>query len=112
VIERIFGVLKRRFRILIIPPEYDMDVQARLPAALAALHNFIRGADPSEINEFVDEFDEETPDSQPGGQPSTGELADGLPRAAEKRRADARQRAIANAMWEDYQRELRRRGMV
>src|ERR1700690_2668566 len=24
VIERIFGVLKRRFRILVVPPEYDM----------------------------------------------------------------------------------------
>lgn len=42
VIERIFGVLKRQFRILQIPPEYDMHVQARLPVALCAIHNFIR----------------------------------------------------------------------
>jgi hypothetical protein len=111
VIEQIFSVLKRRFHILIIPPEYNMDVQACLPAALAALHNFIRDADPSEINEFVAEFNEE-PDLQPGEQPSTGELADGIPRAAERRRADARQREIADAMWGDYQRALRRRGMV
>jgi hypothetical protein len=41
VVERIFGVLKRRFRILIVPPELDMHWQARLPAALAAIHNFI-----------------------------------------------------------------------
>jgi hypothetical protein len=89
-----------------------MDVQARLPTALAALHNFIRNADPSEINEFVAEFDKEEPDLQPGEQPSTGELADGIPRAAERRKADARQREIADAMWRDYQRELRQRGMV
>jgi hypothetical protein len=41
VIERIFGVLKRRFRILIVPPELDMHWQARLPAALVAIYNFI-----------------------------------------------------------------------
>lgn len=89
-----------------------MDVQACLPAALAALHNFIHDADPSKINDFVVEFDEEEHNSQPGEQPSTGELADGLPRAVERRRADARQREIADAMWEDYQRELCWQGMV
>src|ERR1700734_2352747 len=42
VIERIFGVLKRRFRILVIPPEYSVKVQAQIPSALCAIHNFIR----------------------------------------------------------------------
>ena len=41
VIERIFGVLKRRFRILLLAPEYNIEIQNRIPAALAALHNFI-----------------------------------------------------------------------
>ena len=35
VIERIFGVLKWRFRILVYPPQFDMEIQARLPPALA-----------------------------------------------------------------------------
>jgi hypothetical protein len=78
-----------------------MDVQARLPAALVARHNVICDADPSEINEFVAKLNEEEPDSQPGDS-STGELADGIPRAAERRRADARQREIANAMWVSF----------
>ena len=45
VIERMFGVLKRRFRILQLPTEYSLEVQAHIPAALAALHNFIKRHD-------------------------------------------------------------------
>jgi hypothetical protein len=48
VIEHIFGVLKRRFRILIIPPEYSVKVQAQIPSALCAIHNFIQIYDPKE----------------------------------------------------------------
>jgi hypothetical protein len=48
IIERIFGVIKKRWRILIMPPSYDMKVQARIPAALAALHNFILEHDPDD----------------------------------------------------------------
>ena len=45
VIEHIFGVLKRQWCILDSPPEYDMHIQARIPAALCAVHNFIRHFD-------------------------------------------------------------------
>lgn len=46
-VERVFGVLKRRFRILSIPPEYSLQVQSTIPVALAVIHNFIRRcADP------------------------------------------------------------------
>ena len=41
IIECICGVLKQQFHILVHPPEYNMDVQAHLPPALAPLHNFI-----------------------------------------------------------------------
>jgi len=47
VIERIFGVMKHRFRILLLAPEYSLEIQARIPAALAAIHNFIRSHDPN-----------------------------------------------------------------
>jgi hypothetical protein len=59
VVERIFGVLKRRFRILIVPPELDMHWQARLPAALAAIHNFIQDCNPMDINDIADPMDPE-----------------------------------------------------
>jgi hypothetical protein len=48
VIERIFGVLKQRFRILLLPPRYPLDFQARIPAALCALQNFIQEIDGDE----------------------------------------------------------------
>ena len=33
---------------LILPPAYSVEVQAKIPAALCAIHNFIRQFDPSE----------------------------------------------------------------
>ena len=38
--EQIFGVLKWKFCTLHTTPEYSMSIQARIPVALAALHNF------------------------------------------------------------------------
>lgn len=95
VVERIFGVLKRRFRILIVPPELDMHWQARLPAALAAIHNFIRDQDPTDIDDITDPMDPE-----PGAR--AGELAHGVPRAAERDRATRRRDQIAKEMWDQY----------
>ena len=57
MIERIFGILKCRFRILVSPPEYSMGVQAQIPAALCALHNFIRHSDPTEVDDYPDATD-------------------------------------------------------
>ena len=55
VIEHIFGVLKKRFRILLIGPEYDITIQVQIPAALCAIHNFIHIHNPQE--ELEDEED-------------------------------------------------------
>ncbi|KIK77755.1 hypothetical protein PAXRUDRAFT_165815, partial [Paxillus rubicundulus Ve08.2h10] len=41
IIERIFGVLKCWFHILLLAPEYDLDTQAHIPSTLCAIHNFI-----------------------------------------------------------------------
>ena len=46
IIERIFGVLKQQWQILCLPPEFSMEVQARIPVALCAIHNFIQHLDP------------------------------------------------------------------
>jgi hypothetical protein len=98
VIERIFGVLKRRFRILLLAPEYNLDIQARIPTALCAIHNFICTHDAKE-----------GPLSGPGGEhyhgndnchdfdPAHGEVD---PREID---ADVRRDEIAQAMWEQYQ---------
>ena len=70
-VERIFGVIKRRFRILVIPCEFSMVVQARVLPALAAIHNFIRLHDAEEINDFPKDL----VDPSPGVR--NGYLADG-----------------------------------
>lgn len=95
VIERLFGILKARFAILTCRPRYTLDVLARFPAALAALHNFIRIHDPTEIEDFLEEnVDQDTED--------TGLLGDGFPDTAEKEAAKNRRDEIAQAMWNDY----------
>jgi DDE superfamily endonuclease len=109
VIERIFGILKRRFRILLLAPEYDMDIQARIPPALCALHNFIRQYDPSDIEDYVDmtEFLHIREDDPGLG---VGDLATHALTAAERNRADAKRDQIAQAMWDSYQDIVRNRG--
>ncbi|KAJ6594786.1 hypothetical protein B0H19DRAFT_921259, partial [Mycena capillaripes] len=41
-----FGVSKHRFRLMTVAPEYSVETQAKIPCALAVLHNFIRLHDP------------------------------------------------------------------
>jgi hypothetical protein len=95
VVERIFGILKRRFVILIHPPEYGMHIQVRIPPALGALHNFIRIHDPGEINDFTFENLRFDVDGEEGG-----DLAVGPAGAVERKRATDKRNQIAQAMWE------------
>jgi hypothetical protein len=57
VIEHIFGVIKKRWVILVLPSKFDMGLQARIPAALAALHNFILDSDPTQAHVNKDVYD-------------------------------------------------------
>jgi hypothetical protein len=87
IIERIFGIVKNWFAILMIAPHYGMDVQACLAPALAAIHNFIRLYDPDEILDLLAEAE----DTQPGARIlQTGDLALGPARAAERVLADGK----------------------
>ena len=95
VIERIFGVLKHRFRILYMAPEYSMDIQARIPAALAAIHNFIRIHDP-ETNPIPDE------DHNTGHANDADHRASSLEAERQDDISDVRRDEIAQAMWDDY----------
>ena len=97
-VERIFGILKRRFTILDCPPEYSMAVQVRIPPALAAVHNFIRIHDKDEIYKFGDNLEDQEP-----GDRHCGELAQGPTGCAEKTRAEIKRDGIAQAMWISYQ---------
>jgi hypothetical protein len=81
-----------------------MAIQARIPPALCAVHNFIRVHDEDEIDEFAPDLY----DRNPGD--FYGELAAGPAIRAEKERADTKRDDIAQAMWESYQ-ELVHDGM-
>src|ERR1700678_720514 len=103
VIERIFGVLKRRFRILRLAPEYNMQIQAQIPAALCAIHNFISHHDPDkdEMEDF-DDFDD-------GGDGDDGENDEHRAYNEEAIEPSVRRDRIAQEMWDDYQRLLEAR---
>ena len=98
VIEHIFGVLKCRFQIFILPPAYSPELQAKIPAALCTIHNIIQELDVSEgklpaENVFFEYL---------AGNEDTG---------GNDNRSDARKDRIAEDMCEDYQRILEERGM-
>ena len=76
-----------------------MALQARLPAALAALHNFICDLNPFNLNDF-----QEAVDIEPGWR--SGDLADGVAWQAERDRANNRHEELAEVMWVQYQEVL------
>jgi hypothetical protein len=86
-----------------------MDIQAHVPPALAALHNFIWKYNPDDIADF-----DNVEDLQPGAHmegpaaAEEGQLADGLPGAAEREQTNERQDKIAQEMWTQYPAELSR----
>src|SRR6266571_2412097 len=48
-VERIFGLFKRHFQVLMQVLEYSLDMQARLVPALAVLHNFVCIHNPTDL---------------------------------------------------------------
>jgi hypothetical protein len=111
VIEHIFGVIKKRWVILVLQSKFDMELQAQIPAALAALHNFILDRDPTQAH-----VNEDVYDPSPGEHldpeellQSQGTTAD--TRLTEEESEEGRQLwdSIAQAMWEQYQQTLSNR---
>ncbi|KAF8148474.1 hypothetical protein B0H34DRAFT_668570, partial [Crassisporium funariophilum] len=103
VVERIFGSFKKHFGILTSSPQYNMDIHARIPPALAAIHNFILKDDLTEAEEIAQD---NAGDPLPGNLPlerDFGTLARGAPGVAEKTRAKLKWDTIAQAMWVSYQ---------
>ncbi|EGN93553.1 hypothetical protein SERLA73DRAFT_63827 [Serpula lacrymans var. lacrymans S7.3] len=104
-IEQIFGVFKRRFQILVCPPEFDMDIQARVPSALCMVHNYIRTHDPEDIDTFPEASTTSTLES-------TGSLTEGPTTEPDRLGVNSRRDQIAERMWASYCRELRTRGQL
>ncbi len=110
MIEHIFGVLKQRFRILRLAPAYKYPIQARVPAAACAIHNFISCHDPIEGN-LPGDIDLEVEEAR---EANAADISDApaleVASEASKARHDARRDRIATAMWNQYQGILRERG--
>lgn len=110
VIERIFGVSKKRFSFLRHGSFHPLAIQIRLVPAMCAIHNFIRLHDARELEKEFPEFlrrdftginhtdQEESEVSEPiDTQDNTVEVDD----EEAKRWRDS----IATRMWEDFQRK-------
>ncbi|KAF9473334.1 hypothetical protein BDN70DRAFT_817388, partial [Pholiota conissans] len=113
VIECIFGVCKRRFRLMAAAAEYSLQTQAKIPAALAVLHNFIHTFDPDDLAQDEDDMHDVTFDNidLPPEIPITPENLGHHISPAERVRAAQKRDDIAKRMWEDYLEELHRRGI-
>jgi hypothetical protein len=100
VIEQIFGVLKCHFRILLLAPEYSLEIQAWIPAALAAIHNFIRSHDSDNYEPHTANGDTIHDHSHDKPNPTF---------TCEE--VDKWRDQIALAMWNNYQRVCEERGI-
>jgi hypothetical protein len=103
-VERIFGVLKKRFPILTTPCEYPMHTQARIVLAVTALHNFIRmHSDTVELDDWEGEEGLSTgPGRRRRGKDDEPESLDSDDDDDDEGMASLRDR-LATEMWEDYQ---------
>lgn len=108
-VERIFGILKNRWRILLIPSSYPMSVQAQVVTGLCALHNFIRYCDPHELRGFNSISQSYNECFGVAVEVPQAELGSGHVSAAEKTRSEVFRDAVAEEMWAQYQSELLRR---
>ena len=82
--------------------EYNLRTQAKIPAALAALHNFIRTFDPDDLAEDDDIEDSFHDEDLPEEIPITPENLGTHISAEERARASQKRDQIAKAMWRDY----------
>ena len=97
VIERIFGVVKRCFQLMVAAPEYSLEVQGKIIRAICVLHNFIRVHNPDEDLGVTDvELSRRMP------RRSVADFG-GSVSAEERTNANTRRDEIAQRMWEQYQ---------
>ena len=96
--------MKHHFWILLLAPEYSIQIQARIPAALCAIHNFIRIHDPAK-DEIL------TADDDDDNMPIDHDHEASAAATAEIDMPSARRDGIAQAMWDDYLAICQQRGI-
>ncbi|KAK4703002.1 nuclease HARBI1, partial [Phenoliferia sp. Uapishka_3] len=107
IIERIFGVLERKWRILEHPLSYSVDTQADFVTAICIIFNSIRQSDPWDSDvAAAEDLDEaalgEDNDGPAVVPPQQGEPQEGPIATAELRAMERFRDEIAEAMWTEY----------
>ena len=102
-IEHIFDVLKHQFQILLLPLEYDISIQVRIPPALCLVHNVICIHD---LNNVLPLPDLQNSDIER----DTGVLANSIPIEEARTCSHTMCDAIVTTMWYDYNLECLWRG--
>jgi hypothetical protein len=106
VIERIFGVSKKRFQVMENGTYYPFKTQVRLVPAMCAIHNFIRVNDSSELSSEFPEF--QALSENPLPHTSGSNLADVYEvedRINDDTDAVRWRDEIATRMWADYKKQ-------
>lgn len=110
VIERVFGVLKRRFRIMRTAPEYPFHTQAKIPASLAAIHNFIRIHDSQDdIFQIARNLERNPTEDTEEATQIPPEYLGRQVSAQERDQAAEKRDRISQQCWDQYQAYLARR---
>lgn len=99
VIERTFGLLKKRFAYLQKPHCYSVNTQVDLIIACCILHNFIRCEDPDDDGDGFQELPNNNDDNDNGVEPETEDIA----RLEPTTNWTGFRNNLANTMWNDYQ---------
>lgn len=106
VVERTFGVMKKRFKLLTSAPEYGFKVQVQLVHAACFLHNFILCHDPDDASLYQLEEVNRTPRTNTNyeAQEESNIVEE------ENSEASAKRDRIAEEMWQQYTTFLARMG--
>ena len=95
VIERIFGVVKRKYQILRTPSEYSIATQNRIILACCTLHNFVRSIEGESADNWLEMESKDIVDIQPAVIYPEG--------TASSKKMDKFRDNIAEKMWAQYQ---------
>jgi hypothetical protein len=107
VIERLFGVFKRKFRILSKGNEYSIERQVALVNVLAALFNFIAQRDREDVDFDIPEGVETTSPSTHQQEPQVVAVRETNQQRRDRKEMDNKREEIAQAMWEAFSRRHR-----
>jgi hypothetical protein len=102
VVERIFGMVKRKYQILRTPSEYSIETQTRIILACMALHNYVRSKEGPNADMYLEPESTATRRAREQVQPAIV-YPEGV---VGSKKMDKFRDQLAERMWADYQRYI------